>query len=99
MSEMFTDTETHTMRARGGCQIHACMRTDQKEAGTLCFLALFHVLEEACLSTFGRNFNSVKTTGEPNYKMSDDAMMQSAYHVYSKTAFSTRSSPQRTYHA
>lgn len=87
---------------------HACERwlsdpcmheNGSKEPGTLCFLAVFHVLEEACLSTFGRNFNSVKATGEPNYKMSDDAMMQSAYHVYSKTASSTRSSPQRTYHA
>ena len=87
---------------------HACERwlsdpcmheNGSKEPGTLCFLALFHVLEEASLSTFGRNFNSVKATGEPNYKMSDDAMMQSAYHLYSKTAFSTRSSPQRTYHA
>ena len=59
MSEMFTDTEKYTMPARGGSQIHA-----SKEPGTLCFLALFLVPEEACLSTFGRNFNSVKATGE-----------------------------------
>ena len=61
---------------------HACERwlsdpcmheNGSKEAGTLCFLALFHVLEEACLSTFGRNFNSVKATGELITKW---AMMQ-----------------------
>ena len=61
---------------------HACERwlsdpcmheNGSKEPGTLCFLALFHVLEEACLSTFGRNFNSVKATGELITKW---AMMQ-----------------------
>ena len=93
----------HDWNAHHACErwlSDPCMHENgSKEPGTLCFLALFHDLEGACLSTFGRNFNSVKATGEPNYKMSDDAMMQSAYHVYSKTAFSTHSSPQRTYHA
>lgn len=66
MSEIFTDTETHTMRARGGSQIHAFMRTDPKNL--VHYVSFFLVLEEACLSTFGRHFNSVKGTRELNTK-------------------------------
>ena len=66
MSEMFTDTETHTMRTRGGSQIHACMRTDPKNL--VHYVSFFLALEEACLSTFCRHFNSVQGTQELNTK-------------------------------
>lgn len=67
----------HDWNAHHACErwlSDPCMHENgSKEPGTLCFLALFHVLEEACLSTFGQNFNSVKAAGELITKW---AMMQ-----------------------